>query len=121
MLDYLHLQMISMLQSMQGDGGLQRGLITISAKRFDMAHSTVYQLWEQAVCPHATGGIISPEINSQKKFWEASYISERVHPGGCQECPAVEETFPKKTCNINGGVKDNCASWDCCFDHLCSL
>ena len=35
---------------------------------------------------HAMGDIISPEINSWKKrFWEASYISETVHPGGCQE------------------------------------
>ena len=39
---YLHLQMISMLQSMQGDDGLWRGLITIVTKRFDVACSTVY-------------------------------------------------------------------------------
>ena len=39
---YLHLQLISMLQSMQGDGSLQRGSITIVAKRFDMACSIVY-------------------------------------------------------------------------------
>ena len=39
---YLCLQMISMLQSMQGGTGLQRGSITIVTKRFDMAHSTVY-------------------------------------------------------------------------------
>ena len=65
---YSHLQMISMLQSMQGDSSLQRGLITIIAKRFDMAHSTVYQLWEWAACTHATGNIISPDINSLKKI-----------------------------------------------------
>ena len=59
MLKYLQLQMISMLQSMQCDDSLQRGSITIIAKRFDMAYSTVYQLWEQAVCMHATGYIIS--------------------------------------------------------------
>ena len=39
---YLHLQMISMLQSMQDNGSLQRGSITIVTKRFNMAHSTVY-------------------------------------------------------------------------------
>ena len=65
---YLQLQMISMLQSMQCSSGLWRGSITIISKRFNMAHSTVYQLWEQAAHMHATGDIISPEINSQKKI-----------------------------------------------------
>ena len=70
---------------------------------------------------HAMGDVISLEINSWKKLQEASYISERVCPGACQGCPAVEEAYPKKTCDVNGGIKDNCASLDCCFDHLCSL
>ena len=63
---YSRLQMILMLQSMQCDDSLQRGSITIITKRFDMACSTVYQLWEQVVHTHAMGDIISPEINSQK-------------------------------------------------------
>ena len=86
-----------------------------------MARSTVYQLWEWVVHMHAMGDIISPEIKSWKQFCEASYISETVHPVGCQGCPAVEEVYPKKTCNVDGGIKDNCASLDCCLDHLCSL
>ena len=45
MLKYLWLQMILMLQSMQCDSSLQRGLITIIAKRLYVACSTVYQLW----------------------------------------------------------------------------
>ena len=72
MLKYSWLQMISMLQSMQCNGSLQTGLITIIAKRFNMACSTVYQLWEQVVHTCAMGDIISPEINSWKKLWEAS-------------------------------------------------
>ena len=64
----LHLQMISMLQSMQGDDSLWRGSITIIATRFDVACSTVYQLWEQMACTHATGDIISPEIKSWKQI-----------------------------------------------------
>ena len=47
---------------------LQRGSITIITKRFDEAHSTVYQLWECAACMHATGDIISLEINSWEKI-----------------------------------------------------
>ena len=66
MLKYSCLQMISMLQSMQHDGSLWRGLIPIITKRFDVACSTVSQLWEQAACTCAMGDIISPEINSQK-------------------------------------------------------
>ena len=71
---YLQLQMISVLQSMQCNDSLQRGLITIIAERFDVACSTVYQLWEQAAHTCATGDIISPEINSWKKLQEAYYI-----------------------------------------------
>ena len=118
---YLQLQMILMLQSMQCDDSLWKGLITIIAKRFDMAYSTVYQLWEWVAHMHATGDIISPELNSWKKLWEACYISNRGCPGGCQGSPAVEEVYPKKTCNVDGGIEDNCASLDCWFDHSCSL
>ena len=63
---YSKLQMISMLQSMQCNDGLRRGLITIVAKRFDMACSTVYQLWEWVAHTCAMGDIISPEINSRE-------------------------------------------------------
>ena len=111
MLKYLWLQMISMLQSMQSDDGLWRGSITIITKRLNMAHSTVYRLWELAVQTHATGDIISPEINSWKKLWEAYYISDRVHPGVCQGCPTAEEVYPKKTCNVNGVSKTTVHHW----------
>ena len=57
----------------------------------------------------------------RKEFWEAANLSERVCSGGCQDCPSAEETYPKKTCGIDGSVKDNCALLDCCFDHSCSL
>ena len=69
----------------------------------------------------STGDIISLEINSQKKWWEAYYISDRGHPEGCQESPTVEEVYPKKTCDVDGGIVDNCASLDCWFNQLCSL
>ena len=42
MLKNSQLQMISILQGMQDNDGLQRGSITIVAKRFDVACSTVY-------------------------------------------------------------------------------
>ena len=82
-LKYSWLQMISMLQSMQCNNSLWRGLITIIAKRFDMAHSTVYRLWEEAVHTHATGDIISPEINSWKNcgrhiIYPTEFVKEGV-------------------------------------------
>ena len=57
------------------------------------------------------GDIISLEINSQKKLQEAYYISERVHPGGCQGCPGAEDAYPKKTCDINGVPKTTVPCW----------
>ena len=67
MMKHAQLQMISTLQVMDTDNGLKQGSITTIAKRFDMAHSMVYRLWECMVCTFATGVIISPEYNSWKK------------------------------------------------------
>ena len=47
----------------------------------------------------------------RKKFLEVSYISERVCPGGCQECSAVEEVYPKKTCDVGGVSKTTVHHW----------
>ena len=99
------LQMIFILQSMQGDGSPQRGLITIITKRFDMACSTVYRLWEWAACMHATGDIISPEINSWKKFQEASCISKRVHPGGVSRMSCCGRGIPKENLQCQWGCQ----------------
>ena len=44
-----------------------------------------------------------------KQVWEAAYLSKIVHSRGCQDCPTVEEMYPKKTCGVDGSVKDNCA------------
>ena len=70
---------------------------------------------------HDMGIIISQEINSQKKFWEATYISQRVHSGGCQECTTKEEKDTKKTHGIDGSIQNHGALLDCCFDHSCAL
>ena len=115
------LQMISMLQGMDTDDGLKQGSITTITQRFDMAHSIIYRLWEHAACMHAMGIIISLKLNYWKKFWEATYLSERVCARGCQEFATEEETYTAKTCHINGSVKNHCALLDCCVNHLCSL
>ena len=68
MLKYSWLQMNLMLQNMQCIDSLQRGSITIITKRVDVAHSTVYRLWERVVHTHAMGDIISLEINTQENL-----------------------------------------------------
>ena len=78
-----------------------------------MAHSTAYRLWECMACMHATSINFSPELNTQKKFWKAAYLSDRVHSRGFQESAANEETYTVKTCSINGSVKNLFASLDC--------
>ena len=121
MLKNSQLQMISMLQGMEEDASLQQGSITIITKRFDVACSTVYQLWEWAAHTHDTGIIISLELNSQKKFHDTTYLSDRVCLRGCQEHAAKEETYTAKTCIINQSVKNHCVLLDCCFNHSCLL
>ena len=56
--------MISMLQGMDTDNGLKQGSIITIAKRFDMAQSMVYRLWEHAACMHSMGTIIYPKLTS---------------------------------------------------------
>ena len=64
----MRVQMVAMLHGMESDGSLKQGSVTTITKRFGMACCTVHCLWKWAVCTHATGIIISPEINSQKKI-----------------------------------------------------
>ena len=106
-----------MLHAMDTDDGLQQGLITTITQRFNVAHSTVYRIWEHMACMHAMGIIISPELNSWGEIQEATYLSDRVCSQGCQEGATKEEMYTAKTCSINGSVKNHC----CCFNHLCSL
>ena len=98
-----------------------RGLITIIAKGL-MWHTAQYIDYGSGQHAHMSWVILFlRKLIPRKKLKEASYISERVHPGGCQGCHTAEEVYPKKTCDVDGGIKDNCASLDCCFDHSCSL
>ena len=114
MLKYLWLQMISMLQSMQCNDGLWRGVNHHHHQkvRSGMQHSILTMgVGRHAHMPWVI--LFLQKLIPGKKLQETCYISNRVHPGGCQGCPAVEEAYPKKTCNINGGIKDNCALVDC--------
>ena len=78
LLKNMQMQIVAMLEGMENDGSLQRGLVTTIAKRFSVACCTVHHLWKRAVRTHATGIINSPEFNSQKKFQETTNLSNRV-------------------------------------------
>ena len=61
-----------MLVRTVADDCLQRGAIMKLAKRFNMACSTVYRLWEHAPCMHAMSVINTPKLVSQKKFQDSA-------------------------------------------------
>ena len=111
MLKYLWLQMILMLQSMQCDDGLWRGSITIITKRLNMAHSTVYRLWELAVQTHATGDIISPEINSWKNCGRHTiYLTEFIQEG-VKDVPLQKRCTQRKLAMSMGVSKTTVHHW----------
>ena len=56
-----------MLVMMAIKDSLQQGSVMDIAKRFNMACSMIYRLWQHAECTHATGVINSPELVLQKK------------------------------------------------------
>ena len=65
------LRAISILTVKYIDGHFERGAIVNIAKRFNMACTTIWRLWQWAVCTHAVGIINSPELVSWEKFWES--------------------------------------------------
>ena len=74
----MQMQIVAMIQGMENDGSLQRESVTAITKRFSMACCTVHCLWKRVVGMCATGIINSLEFNSQKKIWEATYLSYGV-------------------------------------------
>ena len=65
------LEAISILRVKYIDSRFERGAIVDVTKRLNMAHTTIWRLWQQAVCMRAGGIINSPELVSLKKFWES--------------------------------------------------
>ena len=72
-------------------------------------------------CTHAMGIIITPEHNSQEKNLGGCLFIQQSLFKRVSRSAAKEETYTAKTGNINGSVKNHCASLDCCVYHLCSL
>ena len=65
------LEAISILRVKYIDGRFKKGAIVNVAKRFNVARTTIWRLWQQAVCTSAVGIINSPEWVSWKKFRES--------------------------------------------------
>ena len=65
------LEAVSILRVKYIDGHFERGAIVDVAKRFNMARTTIWRLWQQAACTRASGIINSPELVSGKKFRES--------------------------------------------------
>ena len=65
------LEAISILRVKYIDSCFERGAIVNIAKRFNVARTTIWRLWQRAACTHVVGIINSPELVSWKKFWES--------------------------------------------------
>ena len=66
------LEAISILRVKYIDGCFQRGAIVNVTKRFNVARTTIWRLWQRVACMRAVGIINSPELVSWKKFWEST-------------------------------------------------
>ena len=62
------LEAISILTVKYIDGRFERGAIVDVAKRFNVARTTIWRLWQRAACTCASGIINSPELVSLKKI-----------------------------------------------------
>ena len=66
------LEAISILRVKYIDGCFQRGAIVDIAKRFNVACTAFWTLWQQVACTRVVGIIDSPELVSWKKFQEST-------------------------------------------------
>ena len=62
------LEAISILRMKFIEGSFERGAIVDITKRFNMACTTIWRLWQQAACMHVTGIINSPKLVSWEKI-----------------------------------------------------
>ena len=62
------LEAISILRVKYIDGHFQRGAIVDVTKRFNVARTTIWRLWQQAVGTRVVGIINSPALVSWKKI-----------------------------------------------------
>ena len=79
----VQMQIVSMLQGMESDSSLKRGLVTAIAKSFGVACCTVHRLWKWMACMHATGIINSlesiPRKNSRRPpIFPTEFVREGV-------------------------------------------
>ena len=65
------LEAISILRVKYIDSHFERGAIVDVAKRFNVARTTIWRLWQRAACTRVVGIINSPELVSWKKFRES--------------------------------------------------
>ena len=65
------LEAISILRVKYIDGCFERGAIVNVTKRFNVARTTIWRLWQWAACTRAVGIINSPKLVSWKKFRES--------------------------------------------------
>ena len=58
------LDAISILRVKYIDGRFERGAIVDVSKRFNMACTTIWRLWQRVACTHVVGIINSPKLVS---------------------------------------------------------
>ena len=62
------LEAVSILRVKYIDSCFERGAIVDVAKRFNVARTTIWRLWQRAACTCAVSIINSPELESWKKI-----------------------------------------------------
>ena len=112
MLKSWQIQMVSMLQTLETEDGMRRGVFAIVAKCFGMACSTVHCLWNRVAHMHASGHIISLEFHSHKKNCrrQPMYPSEFVREG-IKDIPLWKQQTQRKLAMLMGVSKTMVHHW----------
>ena len=104
--------MVLMLQMLQTEDSMRRGVFSIVTKCFGVARSMVHSLWNRVTRMHASGHIISLEFHSHKKncgSWPI-YPSEFVREG-IKDIPLRKQQTQRKLVTSLGMSKTMVHHW----------
>ena len=106
------LEAISILRVKYIDGRFERGAIVDIAKRFNVAHTTIWRLWQQAACMRVGGIINSPELVSLKKNSGRApkYLPEFIEEG-VKDVPLRKRRTQQKLVTSMGVSKTTVHRW----------
>ena len=116
------LEAISILRVKYIDSRFERDAIVDFTKRFNVARTTIWRLWQRVACMRAGVIINSPELVplKQNSGRAPKYLPAFIEEG-VKDVPLRKQRTQQKLATSMGVSKNHSSSLDCCINDSCSL